>query len=458
MKLIHLRVCLALSFVSSICSAATHVDDYSKGIAISVSSDRPLVEVQVPDAVYRTIARADLADIRVFNSDGAPVPHALCAAPNAAMPIVTLESLPVFELHAAAARLGNESQIDVNTSGGTEVRIIEETSRDLPESATQTRAHVLDARSITDALRSIQFEWRSPDGASEAHVRIEASEDLDKWRTVVDATTLLQIAREGQQLRRERVPLPEQRYPFLRVARSDRGPPLQITAVTAERVKESETIEPVWFTADVLPSTNDREALFDTARLAPVSYARLHLPQDNMSVRVRVQSRNGQQDQWRTRWSGEAYAIVAGGERRISPPAQFSPHHDRYWRVEYADPIGASSASPTLELGYRPARLRFLAQGNGPYTLAFGSRRAELGPSQQCASLISDVPSSKLDELVAAGAFGAQRTLGGARALQPLPKETPIRLIVLWAVLVVGVALLVAMALALLKRVGEKRK
>jgi hypothetical protein len=43
--------------------------------------------------------------------------------------------------------------------------------------------------------------------------------------------------------------------------------------------------------------------------------------------------------------------------------------------------------------------------------------------------------------------------LGGEDALQPLPKQTPARLVVLWTVLVVGVGVLVAMALVLLKRV-----
>ena len=43
--------------------------------------------------------------------------------------------------------------------------------------------------------------------------------------------------------------------------------------------------------------------------------------------------------------------------------------------------------------------------------------------------------------------------LGGDDALRPLPRQTPVRLVVLWSVLIVGVGLLVAMALVLLKRV-----
>ena len=50
----------------------------------------------------------------------------------------------------------------------------------------------------------------------------------------------------------------------------------------------------------------------------------------------------------------------------------------------------------------------------------------------------------------------AHASLGGDNALRPLPKQTPVRLVVLWTVLIVGVGVLVAMALVLLKRVRRR--
>jgi hypothetical protein len=43
--------------------------------------------------------------------------------------------------------------------------------------------------------------------------------------------------------------------------------------------------------------------------------------------------------------------------------------------------------------------------------------------------------------------------VGGDTALKPLRRKTPVWVVVLWSVRVVGVGLLVAMALTLLKRV-----
>ncbi len=452
MKAIH--IALAAFFVPMIAIAAPRTDDYVRGIDINSYESRPLVEILLPDEVYQGVTRADLGDVRVFNADGVAVPHAFCASPVAAEPVVSSESLPVFDLQAGMpATTTGTTHVEVATASGTQVRIQEgePAAADLPR--TRTWAHVIDARGVDDALRSIEFDWVSPDGASQASVRIEASDDLDRWRTVVSTSTLLRVMREGQQLQRKSVPLVEQRYTFLRVVRTDGGPPLQIAQVTAERVARAAEIEPVWFTANPQGPVDAAHLRFDAARLAPIAYARLALPVPNTSVRVRIQSRPDEQAQWRERWSGESYLILKDGERRVSPPAGIDGGRDRYWQVTDTGSSQALNPGTGLELGYRPARLRFLAQGEGPYVLAFGSRRADTAPAASCDRLLSDVRSEELDQLIGTAIVGTSRTLGGDTALKPLPKQTPARLIVLWGVLIVGVVLLVAMAVALLKRV-----
>ncbi|HEY8539641.1 MAG TPA: DUF3999 family protein, partial [Steroidobacteraceae bacterium] len=109
---------------------------------------------------------------------------------------------------------------------------------------------------------------------------------------------------------------------------------------------------------------------------------------------------------------------------------------------------------PRLELGYRPAQLRFLAQGSGPYTLAFGSRRAEPAPVRACNSLLGGLSETEFAQNLDMAYLGPERSLGGDAALRPLPKKTPVRQVVLWSVLILGVGVLVAMALSLLRRIN----
>lgn len=441
-----------LCFAQGASAAAPTADDYAQGIQMQAAPDRPLVETALPDDVYRTVTRADLADLRVFNADGVAVPHAFCAAPTTTEPAVTQESLPVFEVQGAVPQRDG-TRIEVQTSGGVAVNV-QQGDNGTTAGTTQTRAHVIDARGITDELRAMQFDWQSPDGASEAHVSVEASEDLDRWQTVVGASTLLKVAHGEQQLQRHSVKLPQRVYQYLRVVRTDRGPALKIASVIAERVAAPRAIDPLWFSATPVAADEANALLFDSTRVAPVTYARLLLPQENTSLRVKIESRPDAKAQWRQQWAGEVYSILAAGERRVSPPAEFGNTADRYWRITPAKAGDLFNPGATLELGYRPARLRFLAQGSGPFMLAYGSRRAEAAPLQQCSRLLADVGSRDLAQLRGDALLSAPQSLGGDTALKPLPKKTPVRLMVLWGVLIVGVGLLAAMAMSLFKRLN----
>ena len=431
-------------------AAPPRLDDYAYGIAIPTQPGLPLVELQLPDDVYQRVTRDDLGDVRVFNTDGNAVPHAFCTAADRTAASVSDQALSVFALRASQAAAGTGSRIEVRTATGTQVNVQEPGGGEAPA---KPSVHVIDARGVEGVIRSLTFDWESPDGASEATVAIQASEDLDRWTTLVSATRLLEVSREGEVLRRARVGLPQGSYSYVRVERIDTGPALVLHAATAERVAAGADIEPLWFIAEPQARTDPTSLAFDAARRAPVRYARILLSPDNSAVRASIESRPDEKATWRQRWSGEVYAIVVENERRVSPPARFETTTDRYWRIRLP-PDAALPEQPRLELGYRPLRLRFLAQGAGPYTVAFGSRRAEPATAINCDGLLADLRGTERDQLIGeAYPVGGARVLGGEVALKPPPKETPTRVIVLWSVLVVGVGLVVAMALTLLKRV-----
>lgn len=447
---------LVVSFAGVLSTASFAADntqrpaDYAAGIQVDPAGGTPLVEITLPDAVYRTIVDPELRDIAVFNRADEAVPFALCLAPKVLPGAASSIELPVFELQAAKSSSSNEARIDLNTPSGTSVRI--EASPSESSAAAHTQAHVIDARASEAPLRSIAFQWSSPDGASQASVRIEASDDLDRWTTVVAASTLLQVTAAGQELRRERIDLPDRAYQYLRVVRVDGGPALAIHSVQGESVSAQRTSDPIWIAADVQGSKDNAEWFFDAARIAPISLARVGLASDNASLRLRIESRADTDSAWRPRFSGEVYSIVADGQRRTSRPAQFVPTADRYWRIVKDAGSVSPAGAPSLGLGFHPARLQFLASGSGPYTLAFGSRRAAPSSAYPCDGLLADSNAPR-DNLIGEAYLGERRTLGGDLALQAPPVATPVKRIVLWVVLVLGAASLIVMAVTLLKKV-----
>lgn len=438
-------------FATVAATAPVSRNDYASGITVEAPYTQPMIEAVLPDEVYRVVTREDLGDLRVFNAEGTPVPHAFCEAPQNMTPQVTEQSLQVFVLRGRDQVYTESSRVNVETPSGTRVDV-QESSAPEPE-VVSGLIHIIDAREMKP-LRSIRFDWRSPDGSSEVKVRIEASDDLDRWQTVVSASTLLLAQQDGQELRRERIDLPLREYEYLRVQRIDNGPPLIVNSVIAEEVSDAEAVEPMWFTATRVASDETNVLMFDAEHVAPVTFARVRLQQENSTASVILQSRPDDKSSWTNRWSGESYVIVSDTVRRESPPARFKPVSDRYWRLQILkDPQVYQDSA--LELGYRPARLRFLAQGPGPFTVAFGSRRAEVARPAVCDGLLADVSAADRERMIEQGYVGQIMQLGGADALKVPPKKTPLKVVILWAVLVVGVALLVAMALSLLKRVRQ---
>jgi hypothetical protein len=451
MRSVHfVRWCLVAALPNVALAATPRLDDYARGVAIDAPSQRPIVQLELPDNAYRALTTDDASDLRVFNADGMPVPHALCAASSRPPPSISHEPLPTYRLQDLPQIAEDGTRVEVQTPSGAQISV--QGGQRTDAQGRRASAYVIDARGVADELRAVQFDWSSPDGASEVRVSIQASEDLDRWRTLVASTTLVQLTGE-QQLRRHRVSIPQAKYQYLRVERVDRGPPLRLDAVIAERVTPQPPIEPVWFTANAAGAPEPDVREFETGRRAPIAFARLTPTQENMSLHVAIESRANPDAPWIQRWRGEVFAILTETERRISPPAQFAPTTDAHWRVRLTKSGDAFYQPPVLELGYRPARLRFLAQGAAPYTLAFGSRRAEPAPARGCDSLLGNLSEAEVTANIDDGFVGAERELGGENALRPLPKPTPLRQIILWSVLVLGVGVVVAMALSLLRRV-----
>jgi hypothetical protein len=63
---------------------AERSSDFAYGISVQPASADALVQIEVPQAVYETVVRADLGDVRVFNAADESVPHAFRRARNIA--------------------------------------------------------------------------------------------------------------------------------------------------------------------------------------------------------------------------------------------------------------------------------------------------------------------------------------------------------------------------------------
>jgi hypothetical protein len=451
------RLVLPLLLLAAPALAGTP-QDFRQGIELRPLESRPVGELLLPDAVYQGVTRPDLADLDVFNAEGTPVPHAFCTPPQAApaAPPPAEQTLPVFPLQTAHTASGGGTQVEVVGRDGLTVAI-KPSAEPLSATArngTEVAAYVIDARALSFPLTALRVRWRSPDGASELHVRVEESADLDQWRVLVPQTALLHAGAAGQTLQRELIPLPPGRRGYLRITRQDAGPAPVLDEVLGEMQPPVPAVEdqPVWFGAQGLPPQPDQAQAFDAGRLAPAVIADIALPAPNMDLEVALQSRSDPGAAWRTVWSGPLYSVGSGAEQHNSAPPAFDADSDRYWRIQVLQGAATlGSGELGLKLGYHPLRLRFLEQGSAPYLLAYGSARVPQGPGYACDALLQGLPGAELQGLIGRIDTGGPHPLAGEAALRPPAKPTPTRQILLWAVLLLGAGAVVWMALGLLR-------
>lgn len=448
------RAFACLGFYCGVASALTP-QDFTTGMGVDGDAEYPVWELEVPDAVYAGVRSAGLADLRVFNAQQLAVPHAICRQQGE----TTVRTrgrefdLPVFPLRSSSAgSTDGDVEVDVDAPAGTDVRVEVDS---IPPALTPdvvVSGYVIDASKVGVPITALRLRWATADGASEIGVRVEESDTLDQWRVVVSSTKLVRLANAQATLERSRIPLATSaRYRYLRLVRIDDGPPPVVEAVIAETEQpvKSRSVPLRWFSAQ--PGGGDAEAGFDysVSHRAPVETARIALPVRNQLVALKLQSRVSAQSAWTTRWQGPWSNFAPDGAAAVM---LFAPTADLQWRIQITDGADAfGGVAPTLDLGYTPERLRFVAQGGGPYTLAYGSGRAKPAEPRDCEWWRSTV-SPGVGMMLGQAQAGPPQVLGGDAALQPLAEPPPVQRYVLWGVLVGGTLLLLAMAFSLLRR------
>ena len=116
--LVLLAVCPA-----SVATADVTVDDFAYGIRIEVPGGTAIAAMSLPEQVYGNAFRADLGDVRVFNTAGEPVPHMIRYAQTLKSD-APWRSLPFFPLPEAAPAEAGGYRVFVRTGpDGAVVRV-----------------------------------------------------------------------------------------------------------------------------------------------------------------------------------------------------------------------------------------------------------------------------------------------------------------------------------------------
>ncbi|HLQ27347.1 MAG TPA: DUF3999 domain-containing protein [Acidiferrobacterales bacterium] len=427
-------------------------DDFAYGHTLSVSPGAALYQITAPDEIYRYTTRADFGDIRLFNKQNEIVPHSLHH------PAVTLETpptpikLPFFALRATKDNKPDVLSLQIRTDKHGAVIGV----RDGKSASTGKfiNAYLLDASKLEQPVSALHLTWTKARDSFVTGVIVDNSNDLTHWTTQVSAATLAELRQGENRLIRDTIELPKNPAKYLRLTWPIGEQGVQLQGVTARLARTAHEPERRWLALSSDKTVDQKPAyVFDTQGRFPVDRLTLVALQPNTVVTATLQSRPDAKVDWRVRYQGVFYNLQVNGVTVTNDPVDILTTTDRYWRLAMKTD-NTDHTAPQLQLGWLPDELTFVARGEGPYLLAYGS--AAVGPSDQPVdNLLNALDRQNIKVIPAAAAVGTPLTLGGEDRLIPGRATLPWRRLLFWAILIIGVLGLGGMALGLHRQMNK---
>lgn len=439
-----------LSTVALAQTGALQASDFAYGYMLEVDGDGAVYGLSVPEDVYRNVTRADLGDVRVFNSEGRVVPMALRREPDAVTLVPETINLPLFPLYTQDGQSDGAMALHITTDMQGAIIDINGPPR---EASTHVAAYLLDASQLKRPVHRLRLHWSDAPASFVTEVTVEGSDDLSHWHTVIGKVTLASLAFNARQLRRDEIILPAGKAKYLRIQWPAGRQGVVLDTVSAEL--STPRLEPArqWLRIRGKPAATPDKAsasrgdgsdragtqyLFDSGGYFPVDRVQVVLPQRNALVNLILFSRAAADQPWRVRFSGVVYQFSVEGAELGNPVISIPRVSDRYWRVQLDSPAPWSEQqTPVLLLGWRPEQLLFVASGESPFRLAYGG--VGVAPDRAGAhALLRILARDGHDDIIKAAQAGGRIELGGAQRLQGPGAPWPWRQWLLWAILVLG--------------------
>ncbi|MGG1951062.1 DUF3999 domain-containing protein [Ralstonia solanacearum] len=392
--------------------------------------------------VYAHSRDAGLADLRILNGDGEPVPFAIETPRDAAPQARTLREVRWFATPAEEGSTPGTPGVVLGTDG------VLRATGPAPAQAS-ARAWLLDLSPLREAVTAVVVGL--PAAEFQGGVSVQASDDLQHWSPITRAM-LFRLTNQGSTLVQDRIELAGVHARYLRLTWQGKPPaPDTVRVELAAGAPGVPADSGIQWRAGLVPAQvpGAGDYLFDTGGAFPVERVKIRLPQSNTVVQASLSARADARAPWRPVTSVRLFRLAgAGGQgEQGSPPIVVPATGERYWRLQVDIRSGGLGVgAPALSIGWRPATVTYAARGNVPFVLAVGEV-ADGSPVARAELLAGAAPAIVPAQL-------GMMTASPAQALRREPPGGTTRQWVLWGALVAAVAVLGGMAWRLFRVSG----
>ncbi len=432
-------------------NTAHTVENFAYSATLS-KANTSLREIEIPLALYQNMKRKDYGDLRLFNADGQMVPHQF----NYPMSHESVyQNTPLVFYPMSQKEAQNASNIQVIISQKSKeghLRVNQNIVENNPQKQNEYQ-YIIENKQHSPLLCQLKLDWTQSQPNSLIRFKLESSNQLQQWRTLSHNLTVSKLNYDGSQLLHNQVNFPCTSQKYLRLTWLQ--PTQSIHLVHIEGIYTyKQNNETRWINTGKPSIQKSGNWFFESPVVAAISTIELIAPNDGLLYKGSLYSRNNEKEKWRYRTEVNQYQLNIGETSLQSRPLTFSATNDRYWKMDLKTESQLTpSQLPDIKLGWTPKQLYFLAQGNEPFTIAFGNPNIKPAHNNGLDDLIKSIKQSNANiDLVQIEAITSHNKTFKAEL------ELPWKQILLWIVLILGTLLMGLMAYRLYQQMSEEKK
>lgn len=411
-----------------------------------------LRQLELSSEVLERLQRRDLGDLRVFNSAGQAVPHTIRSSvveeSQNYLPLVFYPFNKEQSADPASIRIYVQQQ-----KSAQQVSIKSDAAQSSPQISNEFQyiiENTLSKNAPSKLLCSLKLDWQQPKPSMILPLSISSSDDLQNWSVVARQKTISRLNYADAELIRARIEIPCTTAPYLRLRWLKPQQKVQLKTIEGE-YRQAGYRKMQWQRLGKPEQNEAGEWLFENNSAASMHSILLKAPQEGFLYKGMLLSRNSDSEKWRKRSLITQYRLKLSDQELISDPVTLHQANERYWKIKF--PVGtrySESQLPEIEVSYPQLQLIYLAQGEAPYTLAFGSSVVFAESSNGIRSLLKTVEDTgnQPDEVT----MLQIREVTDKRVIE---KQIPWKLIALWVILLIGTALMAYMAHSLYRQMNR---
>jgi hypothetical protein len=431
---------VALAVLALVLAVPVQAAEFALTLPVTTAPGSDLQRLEVPAAALAASKSPDLADLRLFDARGDALPfYRVPAAADSRRADVDLPGLPILGRPGALKVTGVGLTLD-ERDGARVARIDGTVDPDAPVAVLGT---LFDTRTLADPVRSLTLDAALPVGQPVLMVA-ESSADLRQWQVVAERMLYRAAASDapppvelGNASLKDR---------YLRLRWRAETPLVTPITVRSARFDTENIPSPAWQRVGLqggrLQDAHDIRLTPPFAtRIAAIDVA---LPRTGMLVPVTIWGRAHAEAPWVRLGDGTVFRLSEGGQERAGPPLWLSDGPTAELRIAADDRTPGFAGVPDVTALLPPTTIAFVASGFPPYRLAVG--KADAQPGWQPLPGGDDAFLARLQAapLARAATAPAETSVSAAP-----PADWPVRRLLLWGVLLLGVASLAGIVVLL---------